>query len=103
MRAGVMVLVLRRTALFIAIVLAWALLAAAAAYSATLDRGIVALSGFAPGTIVVKTGERRLYYIIDEQRTLRFPIGVGRDGRTWTGTARVEGKYVRPAWSPPDE
>jgi len=84
-------------------VLAWALFAAAVAYSATLDRDIVTFSGFAPGSIVVKTGERRLYYVIDEQRALRFPVGVGRDGKAWTGTARVDGKYVRPAWSPPDE
>ena len=98
-----MVLVLRRTALFIAIVLAWALLAAAAAQSATRDREIVAFSGFAPGTVVVKTGERRLYFVLDEQRALRFPVGVGRSGRTWTGVARIEGKYVRPAWAPPQD
>jgi lipoprotein-anchoring transpeptidase ErfK/SrfK len=98
-----MVLVLRRTALFVVIVLAWALLAAAVAHSATLDRDVVAFSGFAPGTIVVKTGERRLYYVIDEQRALRFPVGVGRSGKTWTGMARVEGKFVRPAWAPPQE
>jgi lipoprotein-anchoring transpeptidase ErfK/SrfK len=85
------------------IVLAWALLAAAVAHSATLDRDVVAFSGFAPGTIVVKTGERRLYYVIDEQRALRFPVGVGRSGKTWTGMARVEGKFVRPAWAPPQE
>jgi lipoprotein-anchoring transpeptidase ErfK/SrfK len=96
-----MVFVLRRAALFIAIVLAWALLAAAVAHSATLDREVVAFSGFAPGTIVVKTGKRRLYYVIDEQRALRFSVGVGRSGKTWTGGARVEGKYVQPAWAPP--
>ena len=73
------------------------------ARAATPARTIVAFSGFAPGTIVVKTGERRLYYVIDEQRALRFPVGVGRSGKTWTGIARVEGKYVRPAWSPPEE
>ncbi len=98
-----MVLVLRRTAIFIAFVLVWALLAAAAAQSATRDRDIVAFTGFAPGTIVVKTGERSLYYVIDEQRALRFPVGVGRSGKTWIGTARVEGKYMRPAWAPPRE
>ncbi|MSO67846.1 MAG: L,D-transpeptidase [Pseudolabrys sp.] len=98
-----MILVLRRTAIFIAFVLVWALLAAAAAQSATRDRDIVAFTGFAPGTIVVKTGERSLYYVIDEQRALRFPVGVDRSGKTWTGTARVEGKYVRPAWAPPRE
>ena len=97
-----MALVLKRTALFIAIVVIWALIVAMAR-AATSERTIVAFSGFAPGTIVVKTGERRLYYVIDQQRALRFPVGVGRGGKTWTGTARVEGKYMRPAWSPPEE
>ncbi len=65
-------------------------------------RNVVAFSGFAPGTIVVKTSERRLYFVIDGDRALRFPVGVGRAGMTWTGSARVEGKFIRPAWSPPD-
>jgi lipoprotein-anchoring transpeptidase ErfK/SrfK len=98
-----MVLVLRRAAFFVAFVLIWALLAAAAARAAAGDRDVVAFSGFAPGTIVVKTAERRLYYVVDGQHALRFPVGVGRSGKTWTGQARVEGKYVRPAWAPPQE
>ncbi len=100
---GAMVIVLRRTALFIIFVLLWALLAAAVAQAATGEGDIVAFSGFTPGTIVVKTSERRLYYVIDEQRALRFPVGVGRSGKAWTGIARIEGKYVRPAWEAPDE
>jgi lipoprotein-anchoring transpeptidase ErfK/SrfK len=95
--------VLKRVAIFVTLVLAWALLAAAVARSATRDGDVVAFSGFAPGTIVVKTAERRLYYVIDARHALRFPVGVGRAGQTWTGAARVEGKYVRPAWSPPDD
>ena len=98
-----MVLVLRRAAIFVALVLAFALLAAVASHAATRDREVVAFSGFAPGTIVVKTGERSLYYVLDAQRALRFPVGVGRSGKTWTGTARVEGKFVRPAWQAPPE
>ncbi len=98
-----MVLVLQRAALFVAFVLIWAALAAAVAHAASRERDIVAFSGFAPGTIVVKTGERSLYYVIDEQRALRFPVGVGRSGKTWTGNAKVEGKFVRPAWAPPQE
>ena len=96
-----MSLVLRRAALFVTFVLMWALLAAMAAHAAPRD--IVSLPGFAPGTIVVKTEQRRLYYVIDGKHALRFPVGVGRAGKEWTGEARIEGKYVRPAWSPPDE
>ena len=65
-------------------------------------REMVAFSGYAPGMIVGKTGQRRLYYVVDDRRALRFPVGVGRAGMAWSGNARIEGKYVRPAWSPPD-
>jgi lipoprotein-anchoring transpeptidase ErfK/SrfK len=94
-----MISVPRRTLFIVAIVLACTL-PAAAAHSAT--RNIVAFFGFSPGTTVVKTHERRLYYVLDGDRALRFPVGVGRAGMTWTGNARVEGKYVQPAWAPPD-
>jgi len=94
-----MALVLRRTALFFAIVLSFAFLAAAAR-AATRD--IVAFHGYSAGTIVVKTHERRLYYVLDGERALRFPVGVGRIGMQWSGSAHVEGKYIRPAWEPPE-
>jgi lipoprotein-anchoring transpeptidase ErfK/SrfK len=94
---------MRRAVFFIAFVLMFALVAAAVAHSATSQRSVVAFSGFAPGTIVVKTGERSLYFVIDQQRALRFPVGVGRSGKTWTGLAQVEGKFVKPAWQAPPE
>ena len=53
------------------------------------------------GTIVVRTGERRLYYVIGDGRAVRYPVGVGMASKQWTGTTRIDGKYLRPAWSPP--
>jgi lipoprotein-anchoring transpeptidase ErfK/SrfK len=38
-----------------------------------------------PGTIIINTGERRLYYILPDGRAIRYGIGVGRDGFTWRG------------------
>ena len=55
------------------------------------------------GTIVVRTGERRLYYVMGDGRAIRYPVGVGKASKQWTGTTRIDGKYVRPAWSPPKE
>jgi len=90
--------VLKRAILFIAVSL-FAALPATAALASTHD--IVPISGFRPGTIVIKTHERHLYYVLDGNRALRFPVGVGKAGMTWTGRARVEGKFVRPAWQAP--
>ena len=58
---------------------------------------------YPPGTIVIRTGERRLYLIVDSGRALKYPVGVGRYGKQWSGTTQIAGKYRYPAWSPPDD
>ena len=58
---------------------------------------------YEPGTIVVRTSERRLYLILDSGRAMRYPVGVGKAGKQWSGTTRIDGKYLNPAWSPPSE
>ena len=78
-----------------------ALIIAAFWASPTEAREIVAFGGYSPGTIVVRTQERRLYLILDDGRALRYPVGVGKTGRQWSGVSRIDGKYVQPAWSPP--
>lgn len=56
-----------------------------------------------PGTIVVRTGERRLYLVLGDGTALRYPVAVGQPGKQWFGWSAVDGKYVEPAWSPPAE
>src|SRR5471030_962103 len=58
---------------------------------------------YSPGAIVVKTNERRLYLVVDPSHAMRYPVGVGRSGKQWAGTTRIDGKYTNPAWSPPAE
>jgi len=81
------------------------LLAIAATSQPAQARGdIVAFrSEYSPGTVVVKTNERRLYFVMGEGRAIRYPVGVGRTGKQWSGTSRISGKYLQPAWSPPAE
>ena len=76
---------------------------AAAPQVACASPSMVAFAGYAPGTIVVRTNERRLYLVVDGERALRYPVGVGKAGKQWQGTSHIDGKYVRPAWSPPAE
>ncbi|GGE27742.1 L,D-transpeptidase [Agaricicola taiwanensis] len=64
---------------------------------------VVRLDGFKAGTIVIRNQERRLYYVLDEGRALRYRVAVGQRGKQWTGTARITSKRERPAWSPPAE
>ena len=58
---------------------------------------------YSPGTIVVKTNERRLYLVVEQGKAVAYPVGVGRPGKQWAGTTRIDGKYTNPAWSPPSE
>jgi len=65
---------------------------------------VVAVPGdYSPGTIVVRTNERRLYLVLDTGHAMRYPVGVGKSGRQWAGTTKIDGKYLHPAWSPPAE
>lgn len=56
-----------------------------------------------PGTIVIRSAERSLYLVGRDGTAIRYPVAVGKPGKQWYGWARVDGKYVEPAWSPPDE
>lgn len=64
-------------------------------------RETVRFNGYSPGTIVVVTRERRLYYVLGDGRAIRYPVGVGRSGKQWAGTTMISGKYRNPDWSPP--
>ena len=57
----------------------------------------------APGTIIVDTGGRRLLYVLPGQQAYAYPISVGRDGFTWTGTERISRIASWPSWTPPPE
>lgn len=53
-----------------------------------------------PGSIVVRTGERRLYYVLGGGRAVRYIIGVGKAGRSYRGRGRIGRKAKWPSWTP---
>jgi lipoprotein-anchoring transpeptidase ErfK/SrfK len=53
-----------------------------------------------PGSIVIRTKERRLYLVQEDGSALSYPVGVGRAGMKWQGRAEIDGAYVEPGWSP---
>src|SRR5260370_26763301 len=57
---------------------------------------------YSSGTVVVKTSERALYYVLGSGKAVRYPVGVGRAGKQWTGTATISSKQLSPACSPPE-
>ena len=56
---------------------------------------------YAPGTLIVKTPERALYYVMGDGEAMRYSIGVGREGFQWSGNSRIVAKAEWPSWTPP--
>jgi lipoprotein-anchoring transpeptidase ErfK/SrfK len=66
------------------------------------QRQVVSFDGrYAPGTIVVSTSERRLYYVLGNGQAIQYGVGVGRPGFTWAGAHSVTMKREWPDWRPP--
>jgi lipoprotein-anchoring transpeptidase ErfK/SrfK len=57
----------------------------------------------APGTVIIDTPNTYLYYVLGNGQAIRYGIGVGRDGFTWSGVQSVTKKAEWPDWTPPPE
>ena len=55
----------------------------------------------APGTIIIDTGNTALYYVLGHGRAIRYGVGVGREGFTWSGVQTISRKAEWPDWHPP--
>ena len=60
-------------------------------------------AGLEPGTIVIRTNQRRLYLVLGDGSAIRYPVAVGKSGKQWFGRAMVDGKHLKPAWAPPED
>jgi lipoprotein-anchoring transpeptidase ErfK/SrfK len=72
--------------------------------AAPIPREVVDYDGsYSPGTIIVNTEERRLYFVLPDHQAIRYGVGVGRPGFEWTGVHHVAAKREWPDWTPPAE
>jgi lipoprotein-anchoring transpeptidase ErfK/SrfK len=83
-----------------------AVVAGLAAFAATISvagarETVQFASGYEPGTIIISQRAHRLYLVVTPDVAIAYPVGVAKHGKEWSGGARVMGKYVEPAWSPP--
>ncbi len=58
---------------------------------------------FAPGTVVVDTNEKRLYFVLPNKRAIKYGVGVGRPGFSWAGQKNISRKAEWPGWTPPPQ
>ena len=56
---------------------------------------------YSPGTIVIDTASKYLYLVLEGGKAMRYGIGVGRQGFSWSGTATIQRKAKWPTWTPP--
>lgn len=56
-----------------------------------------------PGTIIVDTAGKRLFFVLPGKKAYQYPISVGRDGFTWSGTEKISRITAWPSWTPPPE
>jgi lipoprotein-anchoring transpeptidase ErfK/SrfK len=69
-----------------------------------LRRAVIAFdTREAPGTVIIDTGNTTLYYVLGQGRAVRYGVGVGRDGFTWSGVQTISRKAEWPDWHPPAE
>jgi lipoprotein-anchoring transpeptidase ErfK/SrfK len=69
-----------------------------------LRRQVVAFNtAEAPGTVIIDTGNTALYYVLGQGKAVRYGVGVGREGFTWSGVQTISRKAEWPDWHPPAE
>jgi lipoprotein-anchoring transpeptidase ErfK/SrfK len=66
-------------------------------------RETVSYKSFPPGSVVIETNQRRLYFVLSDGRAVRYRVGVGKAGMQWSGRSRITGKFIRPDWIPPED
>jgi len=67
-----------------------------------IARETVAYDGpYSPGSILINTRERRLYYVLPGHQAIKYGVGVGRPGFEWAGATRIARKREWPDWTPP--
>ncbi len=72
--------------------------------ASAIPREVVAYDGpYSPGTLVISTEERRLYFVLPGHEAIRYGVGVGRPGFEWSGSKTVVMKKEWPDWTPPPE
>jgi lipoprotein-anchoring transpeptidase ErfK/SrfK len=56
---------------------------------------------YSPGSILVNTSERRLYFVLPDHQAIKYGVGVGRPGFSWAGVSHIANKREWPDWTPP--
>ena len=68
---------------------------------ARAKQSVAVPTSYPAGMIIIKQSERQLYFTNGDGTAIRYPIAIGKTGKAWRGKTYIEGKFIRPDWSPP--
>ncbi len=66
-------------------------------------RNVSIVTNEAPGTIIIDTDDKFLFYVTGKNKAIRYGVGVGREGFGWNGAVKIKRKQKWPSWTPPAE
>ena len=92
----------RRAGASLASLVLAATLGSAALTPARASQTVAVPPTYPAGMIIIKQSERKLYLTNGDGTAIRYPVAIGKTGKAWRGQTFIEGKFVAPAWSPPE-
>lgn len=78
------------------------MLAGVASVPASAMQSVNVPTTYPAGMIIIKQSERQLYFTNGDGTAIRYPVAIGKTGKSWRGQTYIEGKFIRPDWSPPE-
>jgi lipoprotein-anchoring transpeptidase ErfK/SrfK len=69
---------------------------------AQAKQSVAVPTSYPAGMIIIKQSERQLYFTNGDGTAIRYPVAIGKTGKAWRGKTYVEGKFIRPDWTPPE-
>jgi lipoprotein-anchoring transpeptidase ErfK/SrfK len=83
------------------VILSVAVTGVAAVVPAQASQTVSVPPSYPAGMIIIKQSERKLYLTQGDGVAIRYPVAIGKTGKAWRGQTFIEGKFIKPAWSPP--
>ncbi|MCX8255220.1 ErfK/YbiS/YcfS/YnhG family protein [Beijerinckiaceae bacterium RH AL1] len=91
----------RAERLFASVVFAAGILGASAVVPVAAKQSVQVPMSYPAGTIIISQHEHQLYFTNGDGTAIRYPVAIGKMGKAWGGKTYIEGKFIRPDWSPP--
>ena len=87
--------------LFASVAMGAIVIAGAAFAPAQAKQSVAVPTTYPEGMIIISQHEHQLYFTNGDGTAIRYPVAIGKTGKSWRGKTFIEGKFIRPDWAPP--